>query len=310
MKKLFGWFAVVAVLVSFAMAAEPVAGPQWLAVKSGKHSGISGMARLEGDGNRPSFLVVHDNKKPDQARFAVVNVALGTQDGPIPVHTTVLYVPLAWPANAAPPVDLEALTPVPGTPDTFLALASAGDVSEVKLVLKEQRIEVVSSFRLPGIRQNDNYEGIALYPVGGKLMAAWGHRGEGASPGILHWGFIQLPGGTITETGSSEIVVPWPEGANLRHISDIVIDQQGNVYVSAASDAGDDGPFNGAIYKVGSFAAVPEGKVSFQKLEKPTELNRSQGYKIEGLVLMPGATPIFAAGTDDENKGSSLYIAK
>jgi hypothetical protein len=206
-------------------------------------------------------------------------------------------------------VDLEAVTPVPGQTDTYLALASAGDVLQVRVILKENRVEVINNFRLPDIKPDDNYEGIALYNAGGKMLAAWGHRGDGASPGAIHWGIADLSNGTITNTSSVNFTVPWPEGANVRHISDVVIDEKGNLYVAAALDLGDDGPFSSVIYKAGTFA-VAEAGVTFQKLDTLVKIYQANGYKMEGIVLLPGGTSSFAAGSDDENAGSFLRIIK
>lgn len=66
--------------------------------------GISGMALFESAGERVSFLVVHDNKKPDQDRAGVVTVEAGKEP---------TYKRLSW-SGEDPPKDLEALAAVPG----------------------------------------------------------------------------------------------------------------------------------------------------------------------------------------------------
>ncbi len=72
---------------------------------------------------RTIYLVVHDNKKKEDARLALVTI-----QGDEPPQ----YRALTWPGNKLP-VDLEALTSVPGQPSSFMAVTSAGTVYHIRL---------------------------------------------------------------------------------------------------------------------------------------------------------------------------------
>ena len=58
---------------------------------------------------------------------------------------------------------------------------------------------------------------------------------------------------TISLQDSVLINVPWPLVAK-RHMSDMDIDNNNILWASATSDPGDNGPYETAIYKIGSFS--------------------------------------------------------
>ncbi|MEH2082179.1 MAG: hypothetical protein V7K89_20040, partial [Nostoc sp.] len=110
----------------------------------------------------------------------------------------------------------------------------------------------------------------------------------------------------ITLAGSANLKVPFPSG-NVRHISDIKVDPVGIVYITSASDAGDDGPFQSAVYVAG-YLGFRGNKIVWRQNSQFVPLYRSDYHKIEGMELVPGAEGGVIVGTDDENLGSYVYI--
>ncbi|TFH14934.1 MAG: hypothetical protein E4H02_08875 [Lentisphaerales bacterium] len=284
---------VLAGVVGFVATDCVFGADEWEGVKDGKRGGISGMALIEAGKSGGSFLIVHDNKKPEDVKCAVVTV--GGEGGAD-------YKALAWAKGAPDPVDFESLCAVPGTKSEYLAVMSNGDVFHLKLV-DGKTLELLGRFSWPDTK-GKNFEGVGLYEKDGVMAVVWAHRGEGA-PGELFWGALDLAKHKVSAAGSARITVPWPAGNQVRSISDLTIDDQGSIYISSAFDPGDDGPFDAALYLIGKIAATsPE--VALELLPKPEEVCRAPGHKVEGIVLMPGSDRRFFVGTDDENKGSSV----
>lgn len=275
---------------------QQVQAQDWRPVRGGILYGISGMALVEQQDNSSDFLIVHDNKKKDEDRLAIVSVK-GKQQPK--------YSPVKWQDNTELPVDLEGLTSVPGK-KSFIALASAGKAYEIKLDSAKNNISVINKFDLPKIPQGSNFEAFALQNIDSKLVAVWAHRGEAEQPAIIYWGVLDLDKSQITQVGSANLSVPFPSG-NVRHISDLKIDPTGIIFISSASDDGNDGPFQSAVYVIGS-VGFRTNKLALQQNTQLVPLYRSKYHKIEGLELVPGAEGGVILGTDDENLGSYVYV--
>ncbi len=286
------------VLLLLLMPSNLCAQGQWRLVRGGILRGISGMALVEPDSGvgRTSFLVVHDNKKADEPRAALIQIEGRKQPQ---------YVPLEWPKENLPS-DLEALTVVPGKPDNFIALVSSGTAFHIRLDTSRHAIEVLKVFKLPNIPDKSEFEGFALQSFGNQLVAVWGNRGEFEEVGIIYWSIFDANIYSFTQFGSSPLSVPW-KAANVRHISDLKLDGGGTLYASSASDPGNDGPFDSAFYVAGTFQ-ISNGQINFTKNPAPVRLQRFAYHKIEAFELVPGSTGGIAFGTDDENMGSSVYL--
>lgn len=282
-------------LLLFTVAAR-AQSPQWRPVRGGILYGISGMALVEQAQGRATFLVVHDNKDAGQGRAALVRVAGAQQPE---------YVPLQWPQDKLPK-DLEGLAAVPGQPATYMALASAGRVYQIRLREAEQAVEVLKVFDLPNVPKDSNFESLALQQLGAQTLIAWAHRGEGADAGVLYWGTLDLKTGAITHTHSARVVVPWA-GEHVRHVADLKVDAAGVAYAASAADAGDNGPFSSAVYVAGAFRPAGD-EIAFAPVPVLTRLWQFPYHKIEALELVPGAAGGVVFGTDDENMGSWLYL--
>jgi hypothetical protein len=270
----------------------------WRPVRGGIPFGISGIALIEQQSSTLDFLIVHDNKQKKQGRVAIISIKGKNQPE---------YSPLNWPNNTELPIDLEALTSVPEkTKSSFIALSSSGKAYYIRLEPGNKTISVIKEFNLPGISQGNNFEAFALQNIDGKLVAIWGHRGEGEKPATIFWGVFDLAKYQITLAGSANLKVPFPSG-NVRHISDIKVDPAGIVYITSASDAGDDGPFQSAVYVAG-YLGLRGNKIAWRQNSQLVPLYRSDYHKIEGIELVPGAEGGVIVGTDDENLGSYVYI--
>ena len=294
----------VACVVGFSLIPQKLQAEQWRLVREGILFGISGMAVLQQQNSAVSFVIVHDNKNPDDGRLAVLTIT--PQQPP-------KYLPLSWPNSAEMPVDLEAITAVPGAgAPSFMAATSYGKIYHLR-ISANQEVSVVGVFDLPPYPEGSNFEGFALQEINGKLLAFWGHRGENEDPGVIYWGTIDLSSYKITLVGEATVRVPFPVRPQLssgrgsvRHVSDLKVDPAGIVYISSATDSGDDGPFASAWYAVGAVTVAPD-RVEFRQNTSLVPLRRFPDRKIEAFELFPGASGGVVFGSDDENMGGWLY---
>ncbi|MEQ1921137.1 MAG: hypothetical protein ABL952_01395 [Pyrinomonadaceae bacterium] len=215
---------------------------EWRPVSGGSQGNISGMALIAYEKQNTTLLVVHDNKKPEQIRATLFSIN-GTN--------TPTYTPLKWLGDDLP-IDLEAMSPVPGVTGQFMALASAGRVYHVKLDRRSNSIETLKAFDLPMIPNGADFEGFDLQTINGQMVAVWGERGDTQKAATLFWSKFDLDNYKFSDVGWESFRVPYPL-TNVRHISDIKVDASGGIFVTAASDPGDAGPFSSAAYFAGAF---------------------------------------------------------
>lgn len=287
---------IVGITLTVSPFAQPVQAQPWRPVRGSILFGISGMAFLEQQEGSTSFLIVHDNKRVGEGRLAMITVT----DEQAPE-----YFPINW-SNQPLPIDLEALTAVPGQSEpTFMALTSSGTVYHFRLSANHQNLSVLNLFNLPNLPEGTNLEGFALQQINDKLLAVWSHRGNNEEPGVLYWGFLDLKTAEITPQGSARLTVPFPV-SNVRHISDIKVDSAGIVYITSASDNGDDGPFQSAVYVAGGLS-LQDNRIVFQQNQTLVPIYRLNYHKVEGIELVPGTAGGIILGTDDENMGSSVW---
>jgi hypothetical protein len=288
---------IVSILIIGILAIpQQVQAYDWRPVRGGILYGISGMALVQEQDNSLDFLIVHDNKKKDEDRLAIISIKGKKQPK---------YSPVKWQDNTELPIDLESLTSIPDK-KSFIALSSAGKAYEIKLDASKNNISVIQKFDLPKIPQGSNFEAFALQNIDSKLVAIWAHRGEAEQSAIIYWGVLDLDKSQITQVDSANLSVPFPSG-NVRHISDLKIDTTGIIFISSASDSGNDGPFQSAVYVIGS-VEFRNNKLALQQNTQLVPLYRSNYHKIEGLELVPGAEGGVILGTDDENLGSYVYV--
>ncbi|MFF9340742.1 hypothetical protein ACF1CG_13485 [Streptomyces sp. NPDC014773] len=266
--------------------------------------GISGIAVTQRTGSGFEALVVHDSKKPGEPRIS----QYAYRPGKAP-----RVVPLDW-RGAGEPVDLEAIDRVPGRPGEYIALAGEGIGYRVRVVgdAGDAGVEVLDLFPLPAIAEGDNFESFALAPTAqpGVMVAVWADRGQDDRPATLYAARMVLDQYGEPRFGAvrtAEIRAPYPSD-DVRHASDLKITASGGLLVSSASDPGDDGPFDSAVYAAGHVGLDASGAVRLATAEAPRTLAEFEGHKVEALDCVPG-TRRAALGTDDEANGGSLLTA-
>ncbi|MFH7029153.1 MAG: hypothetical protein ACHBN1_28110 [Heteroscytonema crispum UTEX LB 1556] len=79
------------------------------------------------------------------------------------------------------------------------------------------------------------------------------------------------------------------------------------MFITSGSDAGDDGPFESAVYIAG-FLGLRGNKIAFKQNSQMIPLYRFNYHKIEGIELVSAAKGGVIVGTDDETMGSSIYM--
>jgi hypothetical protein len=268
----------------------PCLAEEWRPVRGSILGGLSGLALVESTATQSTFLIVHDNKALTDPRLALITV-----NGPQPV----VYRPVAWRFDADC-IDLEAITAIPGRPGEYLALISRGLVYHIRLDAARPSAETLGRFPLPALPPQAHLEALSLQRLDDRYLLAWADRGEGDRPARLFFSELRLDGYQLSGVESTAIRVPWPV-QNVRHVSDLRIDEAGVLTFAAASDAGDDGPFSSAIYLGGVFR-FGKKKPRLAAYAQLIRLRTFPDRKIEGMELVPGSGG-FLFATDDENFG-------
>ncbi|MBB5850316.1 hypothetical protein ACFQ05_24190 [Amycolatopsis umgeniensis] len=288
-------FASLAVLpalvIPLFLPSTASAGDGWESIGAGMTSGASGVAVLAHDEDRIDALVVRDNKKPGENRAVRVRLDRGQVSKVDPID---------WPGEL--PVDLEAAEAVPGKAGEFIALASDGKGFHIRL--DGRRLKVLGAFRVPKGDPDDNYEGFALKKVNDRLFAVWADRGQDARPATLHSAEFSVSKLSFKKPKSIPFRVAYPT-ADVRHASDVEITADGRVLISAASDPGDDGPFDSAVYAAGVLRS--DGSIALSPV--PAKIGDFPGHKIEAMTCLSRSCGSLLYGTDDEAAGGRLRIA-
>ena len=174
------------------------------------------------------------------------------------------------------------------------------------LDLKTNRLNLIKEFRIPGSGPPLNLESLVLWFAGDSWYIAWAHRGSVEEPSILFWGLIDIFSENISIQVEDSVLVevPWPIMAK-RNMSDMVMDNNGNIWTSATSDPGDDGPYESGIYKIGKFQKQND-KMEFFIADSFPKQFVFQRNKVEALTIA-GNKMVFA--TDDENLGAAINIS-
>ena len=278
----------------------------WQPVRGGITNGISGMATVSQNASTSKFLVVHDNKLPTESRAALVETSPDGESR---------FTALTWTDTNSLPIDLEALCAIPQKAGEFLAITSSGAGFHIALDETTNAVRVLKTFALPQVPAGANFESFDVKQIGGALVAFWATRGKDAVPATLFWARLNLRALTFSDVQNAQLTAPSPLTAatsstrssvvgELRHASDLRVDNSGVLYVAAASDAGDDGAFSSSVFIAGTFFRVGNA-IQYESNTAPVVLRRFKYRKIEALELLPNADGI-VVGTDDENMGSSI----
>ncbi|KZB86128.1 hypothetical protein [Amycolatopsis regifaucium] len=287
-------FACLAILP---IAAAPLflpatarAGDGWESIGTGMTAGASGIAVLSRDDDRVDALVLRDNKKPGENRAARVRLF----DGRVSKVDRI-----DWPGEL--PVDLEATEAIPGKAGEFIALASGGKGFHIKL--NDRRLKVLGTFQVPMGYADDNYESFALKKVDDRLFAVWADRGQDARPATLYSAEFSVPRLSFGKPKAIPFRVSYPT-TDVRHASDVEITADNRVLIAAASDPGDTGPFDSAVYAAGSLRS--DGSIALSPT--PVKIGDFPGHKIEAMTCLSRSCDSLLYGTDDEAAGGSVRI--
>jgi predicted SnoaL-like aldol condensation-catalyzing enzyme len=281
-KTLFVVFSIILAGCSHYRASSP----DWYTVSTEKTLGISGIVAMD----RENFLVVYDNKKINEPRLSQLN---WQEDLPPRLQK------MAWCDAQKLPIDLEAITAIPEHHSEFLVLESQGQVTRIRV--ENNHCDVVAEFHLPNATTKSNFESLALF----RNILVWAERGDDEKPAKMSWGEYDVKNNRITlsKENAMDFFAPYPN-KNRRSISDIAIDQSGVLWVSAASDPGDNGVFQSALYTLGRFVDNKAG-IHWNAYHDIPIQSQYENVKIEGLTFV-GDTLIM--GSDDENFGSKIAV--
>lgn len=279
-----------------ALAVEQEIRPEWKQTGPGITEGISGLALIAADKNEASFVAVHDNKRAGQKRLSIIRRA---SDGSVDAR------PLAWTGEPLP-VDLEAISRVPGASSTFLTLTSKGAVHRFLLHGQSGIAFDAGPVGVPNSGEERQFESFDVQQVGGAIFACWAERGDKAAPGVIFCSTFHPGELTFGTPQSIEVRAPWPTTAT-RHISDLRLLADGTIIAASASDPGDAGPFSGAVFVAGTLQ--PIGDVPQLVAASPsTRLFTTTTHKIEALEVVPGESGGLVLGSDDENLGAAVLF--
>ena len=280
------------VLLSFGCQKElPPIDTRWQHISNKRELSISGISPTT---EKEKYLVVHDNKKKGQLRIGLIDLSADS-----------LYAGLSWPTENLP-IDLETLSDIPGLDNEYIAMGSWGFCYWIKLDLQSNKIDLIKEFRIPDSGPPLNLESFLILRKNKKIYAAWAHRGSDSEEAILFWGSISLFDEDITISLEDSVLinVPLPLVAK-RHMSDMDIDDNNILWASATSDPGDNGPYETAIYKLGSFS-FKNDNINFNVAESFPKQFVFANNKVEALTIINNKI-VFA--TDDENLGAAINIS-
>jgi len=257
----------------------------WEEIHDKREYSISGVALFK-DG----YLVVHDNKEKKQARVSYID-------------KNMKITKLIWPERK-PPFDLEAVVKFPNIDNRFILMESTGKCYDIFIDPKDFRIDLLENFTLPKLKPNMNLEGLTIFQSAQGIVFLYGDRGSDLRVSTLFTAFFKLKKKKFYDIKSYKIDMPIPK-TNKRNIADLAINSEGEIWSSATSDPGDNGPFSTAIYELGIINNVGIFKPIHPNLQKPLMVFSDQKveaitFKKRDLILM----------TDNENFGSTFLLIK
>ena len=92
---------------------------------------------------------------------------------------------------------------------------------------------------------------------------------------------------------------------NKRNIADLSINQNGDIWTSATSDPGNNGPFSTALYDIGKINPAGKFELIHPDLQKPVMIFKHQ--KVEAMLFHDSDLILM---TDNENFGSTFLLIK
>ena len=235
-----------------------------------------------------NFIIVHDNKKANQARVSMLD-----QKNNLTL--------LDWPELKLP-FDLEAIHLIPGTKNEFLIMESRGYCYRISINSKTNIIEILNKFKFPKLTKKMNLEGLALYKNSNSknnlIKIIYGDRGSNTRESTLFVGNYDFVKGIVTNVELFQFSVKEP-ASHRRNISDLAIDKNNNLWCSATSDPSNDGPFETKLYVIGQL-----NDNGYFNMKKNLLVARSiDRQKVEAMTFHKNRLILM---TDNEKKGSTV----
>ncbi|MFM7382508.1 MAG: hypothetical protein ACKO1W_05580 [Microcystaceae cyanobacterium] len=264
---------------------------------------LSGLTWLEGG----QFLSVHDSKDKQGKKPAISLLTITDK------QATWQPLTLNWEklgAKTDAPSDLESMTRIPRS--NYLIAAESGyeQTAQGRLFLLEWKQDALIPIAVINWPKNiRNIEGIAATELQGKTYLLYGERVGKEGTTELCWSTLSLQPFRLGDCNLVRYPSPDPH-PQFRAISDLALDDQGNLYQASAYDPDqDNGPFASSVWQVGIFQLGEDGKPTIKPLAKPKPLAEIRGYKVEALTLRqtPKGQQVWI-GTDDENFGGTIRL--
>lgn len=278
---------MVKLIISFLLAMPLFLFAQeykWIEIHSKREYSISGVASF-----KKGYVVVHDNKKKKQARLSYLNKKLKIKK-------------LVWPEKKLP-YDLEAIARFPSKINRYIIMESSGKCYEIEIDPTDLRVDIISTFILPGIKSNMNLEGFNIFSSAQGLVFFYGDRGSDSRPSTLFTADFNRKKTIFTNIQTYKFKLSFPS-AKMRGISDLA-QLDGKIWTSATSDPGNNGPFSTGLYEIGSFNQAGLFSLTHPELQKPRIVFLNQ--KVEAMAFISNKLILM---TDNENYGSTFLSIK
>ena len=255
----------------------------WVKISEKRIHSISGVSSF-----KDRWIVVHDNKLNDQPRISLLSETHQLRE-------------LNWP-NSLLPYDLEAIYSIPNSKNQYVVMESTGVCYRIVLDATTEQIKIEGKFKLPGLNKSMNLEGVALFESVENIKIFYGDRGSNNRPSTLFHANYNVQEDNVKVVDSYRLTL-LEQMPKKRNIADLVFDESGNLWSSATSDPGNDGPFETRIFKIGKIS-----KHGSFTLERPLKSKKTfKNEKVEAMTISGDRILLL---TDNENFGSSKCFIK
>ena len=135
---------------------------------------------------------------------------------------------------------------VPGVARRWATLTSDG--AGTIFSISGSSVVIERTFTVP--KGAKGIEGLALTRSGTTTIAVWSTRGSSSSPADVYAATFVPSTGSFGDVTTAKVTVPYPID-NARQISDLTVVGT-ELVASSASDPGANGPFDSALYHIGT----------------------------------------------------------
>ncbi|MEB3311255.1 MAG: hypothetical protein VKJ02_13585 [Snowella sp.] len=266
---------------------------------------LSGLAWLQDD----QFLAVHDSKSKDPQQPRVSLITLPHSSAGI----TWQPLNIDWEKVGGVALDLESMARIPQT-DSFI-LAESGNHQDHSgrlflMQFQNSTLTPIAVTNWPKTIGDSNIEGIAVDRFQDNYYLLYGDRAGGKPKTEICITSLSLEPFRMGNCQLTAFTTP-DKTPQIRHISDLVIDDIGNLYIASAFDPNqDNGPFKSSVWKIGKIILDRHHSPIIQLTSSPDAIAEIDGFKVESLAIRPiqNQLPEIYIGTDDENYGGVIRL--